>query len=407
MKQTALLFLAILVCPACQRASLPTEAVPSSAPSVANHARPTAASAHPVGPSLTAEEIFKTLTAHTWSTDQPGERRRREPGPDYRVTTFRADGTWSTEHITDYESPASIGKWTLELGGTDWFLCRDDGLRQRVVLNADGTLTLSLLRLYPDRPLQPDPQWSAATLPVVTLQPEVQRIIERLTAHGWKRANDLDLSREPTEIHFSRDWTYIATYRGGACTSRGTWYATAKEIGAHSPAGRCDDRQGTRGDQFAAKLIDDRRILVNQDLYVPEDEPVKRGIIWSLFGYDSVTAIRIEYDMPIRRGVPNRFDTTVTNAGRGPLTLERFSLTRSYSNYGRNAGDTGEDLVLPEEIAGKDLEGFELQPGESHKFTLSASLADEGAQGVYFNALIFGTTQNWDTHSLHEVTVRE
>ena len=112
--------------------------------------------------------------------------------------------------------------------------------------------------------------------------------------------------------------------------------------------------------------------------------------------------------MPIRRGVPVRFDVTVTNAGREPLTLERFSLTRSYSNYGRNVGDTGQALVLPEdEIGDHDLERFELQPGKSHRFALSASFPQAGAQWVYFNALISSTRQNWDTHHPHNLLVRD
>lgn len=168
-------------------------------------------------------------------------------------------------------------------------------------------------KLYPEQPRKRDPERTAAKLPELTLRPEVQQIVKRLTAHRWKRANDLDLRTEATEVCFSSDWTYVGTYRGGECTSRGTWYATVEEIFAHSPEGRCVDAARSRGDLFRAEVIDDRRILVSGDLYVPEDEPVKRGVIWHLFGYDNRT-IRIEYDMPIRRGMPVRFDVTITNA---------------------------------------------------------------------------------------------
>lgn len=413
MKPTVPLFLAFLICQGCQRTFEPTDAAsparqgPASSASIpTTDAQPTKTTSQRAGVTATADEIFKTLTAHTWNTDPPGERRG--PGPDYSVTTFGADGTWFTQHFTDYPVPARTGKWNLQRGAAgDWSLCRDDGQRHLVILNADGTLTLTFGRLYPAKPLKPDPQWNAKTLPTITLTPQVQQIVERLTVRGWTRTNDLDLRMEPTHIRFSRNWTYVATYRSGACTSKGTWYATAEEISAISHAGRCDDRPGTGGDQLTANVIDDSRILINHDLYVPEDEPTKRGIIWALSGYDGVTAIRIEYDMPIRTAASIRFDVKITNSGNAPLTLERFSLTHSYDNYGRDASEAGKAIVLPMEMAGKDLQRVDLAPGKSHAFALSTTFPEAGTQWLYFNALITGASQNWDTHSAYEVTVRE
>jgi hypothetical protein len=112
--------------------------------------------------------------------------------------------------------------------------------------------------------------------------------------------------------------------------------------------------------------------------------------------------------MPIRRGVPLRFDVTITNSGREPLKLERFSLSRGYSDYGRNLGERGKQLVLPDdEIAGHDLAGELLDPAQSHSFVLTASLASAGQQWVYFNSLVSGTTQNWDIHQAHELNAQE
>jgi hypothetical protein len=240
------------------------------------------------------------------------------------------------------------------------------------------------------------------------LQAEVQEIVERLTAHTWKRANDLDVFMAPTQVRFRPDWTYAATYRGGECRSEGTWYATAKEIVAHSPQGRCDRPSDTSsGDSLTAQVIDDRKILVNWDLYVPDDEPVPRGIIWHLFGFDAANT-RIEYDMPIRRGQPVRFDVTITNRSIEPLKLDRFSLTRGYSDYGRSLGEAGQALVPPgDEIAAHDLAGIALAPGKSHAFHVMASLPEAGTPTVYFNVLVSGLTQNWDTHQAHWPSVAE
>jgi hypothetical protein len=360
-------------------------------------------------PASTAEEIFDVLTAHSWTSHVPNQPAF--PPMDYSVAAYRADGTWSNQFFTDYQIAPRTGRWNLQQNQGAWWICLDDGSRSKIELGEGGTIVLGpgKSKLYLHEPLKREPGQTAAKLPKLTLVPEVQEIARRLTAHKWKRANDMDLFMEPTLVEFRPDWTYTGIYRGGKCKSEGTWYATAKEIGAHSPTGRCDrPESGSGGDQFPAQVIDDRRILISWDLYVPEDEPLPRGIIWKLFGFSDVAAIRIEYDMPIRRGVPTTFDVTINNAGREALTLERFSFTKGYSDYGRGIGDRGKELVLPDdELASHDLAGALLQPGQSHAFRLSATFSEAGTPIVYFNALISGTSQNWDFHQAHWPSVGE
>lgn len=352
------------------------------------------------------DTIFEALTANNWRSNPPGSESFR--APDYTITTFTADGTWTRQVFTDYHIPPNTGKWNLQSDAAgDWFLCRDDGQRHRVILNADGTLTLTFGRLYPDKPVEPDPRYSAKTLPELKLAPEVQQIVKRLSAQKWIRANDLDLRMEPTQVLFSSDWTYAATYRGGQCTSKGHWFATIDEINAISLAGKCDDRPGTGGDALTAEVIDESQILINHDLYVPEGMPIRRGIIWKLFGYSDVIAIRIEYDMPIRANAATKFDITFKNVSSGPVTLERFSLTDKYYDHGRGVGDTGKALTLPVEIAAVDLKDVKQSPGESHTAALTATFANAETRWVYFNALISGSTQNWDMHQAREMTIRE
>jgi hypothetical protein len=398
MRVQLLVALMFPLCCGCERTS-PAQRREPTAPTAAPH-RATQPSASP----LTAERIFQALTAHTWTTARPGADHR--PGPDHHVWAFAPDGTWTTQHITDFTTTPRTGKWNLQGGSRhaagDWFVCFDDGRRVRFAARADGSLGWH----YPDKPVTPDPRYSVAALPPLTLAAEVVRTAAQLTARGWKRANDLDLRREPTLVRFAPDWTYAADYRHGQCTSLGTWYATADEIQASSPDGHCDARPGTGGDQFSASVIDDARILISGDLYVPEDKPVERGVIWALFGYEQVTPIRIQYDMPLRKGVPARFDVTITNKGRWPLTLQRFSLTGEYSNYGRDAGGGGKAAVPPKEIAAVNLANLELAPEKSHAFALEATFPEAGERWLYFNALVSGPTQNWDTHTAHELTVR-
>ena len=405
--------LALLGCMGCQRAPMgtpmnaaqpaevaPVQAIAATGPVAEQEKQP--AQPVPDASAIAAEKIFDTLTAHSWTSVPPNQPAF--PPMDYSVSSFRADGTFSFEFFTDYQIPAKTGKWNLQFLQGQWFLCQDDGGRSRIAVNDDETITNGFAKLYPHKPLARDPSKTAKTLPPLVLLPEVQEIVRRLTARAWKRTNDLDLRRNPTQVRFRPDWTYVATYRGGECQSAGTWYAKTDEIVATSPTGRCDVRPGTGGDSLTAQVIDDRRVLINGDLYVPENEPVERGILWNLSGFDAAV-IQVEYDMPIRRGQPVRFDVTITG-GSEPIKLERFSLSRAYSDYGRGIGDRGKELVPPgDEIAGHDLAGIMLDPSKSHTFGLSAEFPDAGHQWIYFNALLSGSTQNWDTHQARELNV--
>lgn len=402
MKQALALLLAAVLGTGCQRgpAALDTP-IPKATP-VAKQTPSTELQADQRAQA--AETIFGALIAHSWTSQPPG--KQGFPLMDYSVASYRADGTWSFEFFTDYHIPAQTGKWNLQFVQGQWYLCRDDGARGPIGLNDDGTLKLGFGKFYPHEPQKREPGQTAKALQPLVLTAEVQEIVKRLTAQTWKRANDLDLFMDPTQVRFRPDWTYAATYRGGECKSEGTWYAKIDEIVAHSPQGRCDRPSDTSsGDSLTVQVIDDRQILINSDLYVPEDEPVPRGIIWHLFGFDAANT-RIEYDMPIRRGQPVRFDVTITNRSSEPLKLERFALSREYSDYGRSLGVPGMKAVPPEdEIVAHDLAGMALAPGKSHAFHVLATFAEAGTPTVYFNVLVSGSTQNWDTHQAHWPTV--
>src|SRR5690242_17122887 len=97
----------------------------------------------------TADAVFRFLTANCWRTNRPG--RSQEPGqPDFHVIMLSPDGRWTSRHVTDYDIPPQTGRWNLQPNQAgNWFLCRDNGQRQQVIMNADGTLTLTAMRLYP------------------------------------------------------------------------------------------------------------------------------------------------------------------------------------------------------------------------------------------------------------------
>ena len=74
---------------------------------------------------MSADEIFAKLTGSTWYIGTRGKL------VDFKRYTFRPDGTYSIEHITDYNTQPRTGKWNLHRDAAgEWFVCFDDGTRK-------------------------------------------------------------------------------------------------------------------------------------------------------------------------------------------------------------------------------------------------------------------------------------
>jgi len=352
------------------------------------------------------QDIFAKLTANSWCNKKVTEG---SPFPDYIDYRFKDDGTYEWHFFTDYTpAPSDAGKWNFEqTPADDWFLLYDNGMRQRFSLK-DGMLMLGSVALDVCDPITVTNQYTSGTLPPIQLTSKVQNIINTITAHPWKRANDIDLDYAPTSVEFKKNWEYITTYRNGECQNSGYWYATASEIQVNSLTDQCDPRDDTYPEAFTAELLDNGFLFFDYELYVPIDYPLQKGIIWSVFGYSDIVNIKVEYDMPIKSGVPNRFDIEMTHVGKkedypGPITLQRFSITEDYVRDYRKADNT---IAQVDEIAGQDLGSKILRPSETYKFSLDVTFKNPGKQSPYINALMYGPTQDWDTQRAYSINVQ-
>lgn len=352
---------------------------------------------------LSREKVFSTLTKNSWCNKAT---TKGSMFPDYTDYKFKPDGTYKWRHFTDYTpAPSGAGKWNFfQDSAGEWFLLYDDGQRLQFTLNNDKSLKLEDSNLNPCDLITATEKYDASTLPPIQISSSVKLINDKLTTDKWKRANDFDLGHEPTLVEFKKDFEYVTTYRYGECQNGGSWYATEDKIQGKSLTDNCDPRNDTYPESLTAKLLDNGFLFLDFDLYVPENYLLKKGVIWSVPGYSDVVNIKVEYDMPIKTGIPNRFDVEMTNVGEekypGPITLERFSITEEYVRNYRNL------LGQVDEVAGHDLGSKVLQPGETYKFSLDATFDKTGKQSMYINSLMTGRTQSWDTHQYYSIKVQ-
>ncbi len=353
-------------------------------------------------------ELFSKLTKNSWCN-----KNEYSLYPDHSNYQFKADGEYENQFFTDYTTYPNTGKWSIEkTSDDDWVILYDDGVRTRITLNWDGTLTLGPTKthkLTPCNSLSVSKPYTAETLPPIQLDDEVKQVISNLTAHKWKRANDFDLFFKPTSIEFKNNNEYLTTYRNGECQSKGDWYATVGAIGGSSLTNKCDTRDSKYPETIRAKFLKNGHLLVgnSNDLYVPEDYQLNKGVIWEVFGFSQVIKIKVEYDMPIKMGVPNKFDVEMTNVGEekypGAMTLQRFSITESYD---RNYRISDDEIAQIDEISGIDLGSKILKPGETYNFSLDVTFPNSGKQGMYINSLINGRTQDWDSSQYYSINVQ-
>jgi hypothetical protein len=358
-------------------------AAPSAAPSAKAH------------DAITAEALISKLTSHGWAT----EAAKRPVGQeDYTTWDFQPNGRYRAQLHSDFTAAPDIGFWNVARDSDgQWWVAFDSGLRQRVTLKGDDVQLGTALLRPTGEARKPG---GAPDLPNFQLQPAAQEMAKRLTAHAWKRANDLQLDVEPTRVRFHPDWEYQADYRGGECVSRGVWYVSPQENVASGFTGDCMGAKPPYRDEFRIDFLDEPGILIADDLYVPADKPLPRGVVWALPGYDN-PRVRIEYDMPIHAGQRVRFDVTITNLEHSPgmrpqpLTVERFSLTEKYHSYRQ----PDQSLDIPAEVFHRDLADRKLMPGETLSLQFDMEAPAAPSMGFYFNVLMRGETQHWDLHA--------
>jgi len=353
-------------------------------------------------------EVFTKLTANLWCN-----KSEDSPFMGYSEYQFKANGEYKIYGFNDYSSSTSTGKWSLEKSfDEDWILLYDNGLRTRITLNYDGTLTMgpNNAKINPCEPLIVSDPYTAETLPEVQLPDEVIQRIDQIIAQKWKRTNDFDLNFKPTSIEFKKNHEYVTTYRYGECQNHGDWYTGGSGIRGSSLSDKCDSRGSDNPETIYLDFLGNGHLFRHTDLYVPEDYPLDKGIIWKVGGYSHVVEIKVKYDMPIKKGIPNQFDIEMTNVGQSKshesLELDRFFITEKfdYNNYIKDS--EGKTIHLSDEIAAIDLNSKILKRGETHIFSLNVTFPESGEQSMRINSLIIGPTQNWDFHQHYSINVQ-
>jgi hypothetical protein len=140
---------------------------------------------------------------------------------------------------------------------------------------------------------------------------------------------------------------------------------------------------------MSIKIVSDDLIIIDNTPYLAKENLGRRGQFW-LRNYDN-NSIRIEYDMPIQRGVPCRFDVHFENAAN--LTLQRISFTK---NFEHNYRLPSRQLAPVDELAALDLKETKLDVGQSKTFSLNVTFPAAGEHAYYINVMIDGETQSWD-----------
>lgn len=146
-----------------------------------------------------------------------------------------------------------------------------------------------------------------------------------------------------------------------------------------------------QGAHLPVVILNADQLVISNTPYLPHEAIGRMGTIHHFGGHGPPIRVQIEYAMPIRRGVPCRFDVHFISAP--DMTLERFSLTKEF-DHGYRKPDGA--LARVEELAAINLNNVILTEGESKSFSVDVVFPQAGDHWYYFNAMIKGTSQCWD-----------
>jgi hypothetical protein len=230
-------------------------------------------------------------------------------------------------------------------------------------------------------------------LDAITLPEEVRTRNAVLTSRVWHRANDVNLERFPATIEFRDDFTYIAFSASGRNYPVGRWYATSRSVFAAGPRDSSGegDYLSNYGTYLRINIERADQLIVENAPYVPKEHLGSTGTIWHFGGHGKPIHVQVDYDMPIRRGVPCQIDIHFVSAPE--MHLQRFSITKEYDHGYRRPDGT---IAPVDEMAALDLKETYVPTGESKSFSFTVMFPEAGVHSYYLNALLRGATQHWD-----------
>jgi hypothetical protein len=181
------------------------------------------------------QAAFDRLVASVWCNQLLPSDSNFGAFGDYTAWELRADGTYRFDFFTDTDPwPHGEGRWNLASGAAGWVVVLDGALRRRLELKDDGTIEIDGRPLRSCRATGATPP-AFASLPVAPTPEPIRALLAGLTRFPWMRTNDLDLGWRPTSVVFSSDWTYVTSYRDGACRNTGTWTPEGREVRGYAP----------------------------------------------------------------------------------------------------------------------------------------------------------------------------
>ncbi len=348
------------------------------------------------------KEYIRALTEHYWCNISSG---MFGSSVSYQL---RPDGTYSHRVHTDVPEVDRHGFWNIEQApDKTWLLLTDDGQRQPITIHSSTSISIgregggNLSVCKNEKPKLPP----VSILPILKIPDFLVEAKRKLTAHRWKKSNDLFLFYLPTQIEFKDDFTYTTTYRNGECQNTGNWQVMSNRkslilFSANDDKAPCDTRNSRYGESIAGRMLANGNLLTQgDDYYVPENEVLKKNIIWRIFGYD-VADIQVQYETPIKAGAPNKIDVKITHAATsdepGPLTLQKFQILKEPPNSS-NDNQT---------IASYDLHDYVLQPGQSRSFSLDVIFPEKGQNFIYIGVSMYGSRQAWNTYESYDFNVK-
>ncbi|OGM24600.1 hypothetical protein A2962_01430 [Candidatus Woesebacteria bacterium RIFCSPLOWO2_01_FULL_39_61] len=347
-------------------------------------------SSQPTASSLDKGTLFDKLTANTWCNkdDISGKSMLAPTAKNY---AFTKNGTYKWSHFSDYPEGSGQGNWNFEASGSDsGVIFLSSGDAWGFVIKSDR-ISLAGERLGKCEAITDSGNtYTADNLPRVN----TSDLFNKLTAKKWKKTNDLDLFRLPTEIEFLKDGKYVANFNNGECSQAGLWSLREGQTHREEPVKDCDFR--SKGENYSINSevkLDGDLLVFESSLYAPTEYPSEQGLIWSDLRYSNKIVMKIKYKRPIKSGVSNVFDIELTNVSKENAVLKSLSISQTpYKRTNDGFTTDGEVKVL----ATENFQNIDLTSGQSRELTKNITFTGSGESELKINVNFEGKTQPYN-----------
>ena len=304
--------------------------------------------------------------------------------------TFTVLGAYEFSQWSDYPEDEGEGYWNFtSTTGNTGVIFLDDGDALYFEFRADGSLMIG--RDLLDACSSPA-ALVATTTNLLTVDPS--DLYNAITGSTWYRTSPRD--RDPAQLEFYADGTYVARFPDKNCVERSSWSLENDYVYRTVVARDCDGNERQYGATGGAARSILGHLIIGLDVYSasPLDDS-SPGTTWVPGQF---TEMMIVYERSSIAGQTSELRLYLSNVFIREMTYLEVSVEETGPGQSRDPSES--DIVLRQQL------GFALSPGDSQTIPIRLVFAEAGSKELTLRVRMQDNRQTFEIEGRISVEVQ-